>query len=166
MKYIKFLTLFAFLTLFMVSCSKDSETNGPSKNDETFGGPTLPTYEELVTPGNDVSPDWTYTPNVDSYQTMTIILQLPDYLIGQVSAEDKLTALAADGTVCGSAEVDSEDLSLYYLSVGAPTCESQEITIAYYCAKLHRIFKSSTPITFKSDETLGTYLNPYSPYMI
>ena len=157
MKYLKYLTLCVFLTLFMASCSKDSESNDSSPEDDIFRGPT---YDDLVKNGNDASPDWTYTPNVDSYQTMTVILRIPNCLYEFVSAEDKLTALAADSTVCGSAEADPDDVALYYLTIGEPACENKGVTIAFYCDMLHRIYKNVYPITFQSDEVLGSWLEP------
>ncbi|MCQ2293798.1 MAG: hypothetical protein MJZ54_07170 [Bacteroidaceae bacterium] len=148
------LLLLLLFALTLTGCNTDD----PAIEDPNVGD---------ITNGITKSPDWTYTPNAENYQTMTVILRLPDTLKAYADATDQLTALAADGKVCGYSEMEINDPdnmhSLYYLTIGAPACESKEVSIAYYSAKAHRIYRFADKITFAPDEIIGTYTSPFVP---
>lgn len=163
MKKLVFPLLFLF-ALTLTGCDKDD----PAIIDPNLGdNPTNPLGPGIDPNDPTKGPDWTYTPNEDDYQTMSVILRLPDALKTNATANDQLTALAADGTVCGYSEMETDDpdnkYALYYLTIGAPACKNQEVTIAYYTAKSHRIYWSTEKITFTPDEIIGTYATPYVP---
>ena len=158
------LLLLLLFALTLTGCDKDDPAIiNPNLGDD----PTVPLGPGIDPDDPTKGPDWTYTPNEDDYQTMSVILRLPDALKANATANDQLTALAADGTVCGYSEMETDDpdnkYALYYLTIGAPACESREVTIAYYTAKSHRIYRSAEKITFTPDEIIGTYGTPFVP---
>ncbi len=160
--------LLLLLLLFALTLLGGCNTDDPATDDPNLGDTPTEPFGPGIDPNDPTKePDWTYTPNEEDYQTMSVILRLPDNLKANAAANDQLTALAANGTVCGYSEQETEDpdnkYSLYYLTIGAPVCESREITIAYYSAKSHRIYLSTEKITFSPDEIIGTYGNPFVP---
>ena len=147
------------LLVFTLAACHDPEdpVTDRSATEESLG-------DHFLNPDNPAQgPDWTYTPNADDYRTMTITLRLPDNLAAGADSADRLTALAADYSVCGMAQTDADDSALYYLTVGAPRCESQSVVIAYYSARKHAIYVSADTYTFIPDENIGTYLTPLVP---
>ena len=154
------LLLLLLFALTLTGCDKDDPAIiNPNLGDD----PTVPLGPGIDPDDPTKGPDWTYTPNADDYRTMTITLRLPDNLAADADSADRLTALAADYSVCGMAQTDADDSALYYLTVGAPRCESQSVVIAYYSARKHAIYVSADTYTFIPDENIGTYLTPLVP---
>lgn len=115
-----------------------------------------PEYEQVE------APHWVYTPNQDTYQSMTIVCSIPAEEMDKLTAEDELAALAGDGTVLGVGHYVEK--GIYYLMVAEPTTEDWTVTIAYYQSANKRLFKAEKCITFSPDDVVGTYSQPYMPF--
>lgn len=108
------------------------------------------------------APLWEYTPNPDTYQTMSVVCAIPTAEMDKIAAEDELAALASDNTVLGVGHHVGN--GIYYLMVAEPLDEDWTVTIAYYQSANKRLFKAEGCITFSPDDVVGTYSQPYMPF--
>ena len=118
------LLLFAFLAW---SCSSDS-------ND-------APEAPQGIAIGNDQRPDWqSQAPNYDLFgQTMYVEILVQDTLKQYVSANDLMVAMI-DNEVRGVAlPLQVGDEMIFPIMVASDNAGDQ-VSLSYYCDKLHRIF--------------------------
>ncbi len=108
------------------------------------------------------APHWVYTPNPDTYQSMSIVCSLPAEELDKIAAEDELAALSGDNTVLGVGHHVGN--GIYYLMVAEPAGEDWTVTIAYYQSAGKRLFRAEKCITFSPDDVVGTYAQPYMPF--
>lgn len=127
----------AALALVAWGCSSGDEeetTKKPDLNEMNM--------RPALSAGTDERPAW-QTPNYDSYgQTMTVEVTLQDTLQGYASAADLMCA-TIDGEVRGVATPEQMDGTWRFSLIVASNGAGANVSLSYYCDRLHRIFTTS-----------------------
>lgn len=102
-----------------------------------------PPVAQTIAEGNDKRPDWqVQAPNYDLFeQTMTVDVVLQDTLQSYASVADLLCAKAGE-EVRGVALPKAVDGQWTYTITVASNAPGEDISLYYYCDKLHRIFST------------------------
>lgn len=110
-----------------------------SSDDDQPNPPVAQSLQE----GNDTRPDWlSQTPNYDLFeQTMTVDIVLQDTLQSYASATDLLCAKVGE-EVRGVTLPEEVNGQWEYSITVASNASGEDITLYYYCDKLHRIFST------------------------
>lgn len=120
----------AALALLAWGCSSDS--------DSTSTPPTPPSPKEIEA-GTDARPAWG-APNYNQFeQTMTVEVQLQDTLKPYATTND-LMAATVGGEVRGMATPIQVDDQWVFPIIVASNNGGENVSLSYYCDKLHRIF--------------------------
>ena len=116
---------------------------GCSSNHDDDDDLPNPPAVQTIAEGNDVRPDWqSQVPNYDLFeQTMTVDVVLQDTLQSYASAADLLCAKAGE-EVRGVASPEENNGQWMYSITVASNTPGEDISLYYYCDKLHRIFST------------------------
>ena len=116
---------------------------GCSSNHDDDDDLPNPPDVQTIAEGNDMRPDWqSQVPNYDLFeQTMTVDVVLQDTLQSYASAADLLCAKAGE-EVRGVALPEKVNGQWMYSITVASNAPGEDISLYYYCDKLHRIFST------------------------
>ena len=128
----------AALALVAWGCSSDDDEATEIKTPEKEVLNEQPTLSE----GTDARPAW-QTPDYDSYeQTMMVEVTLQDTLQSYASAADLMCA-SIGGEVRGVAKPEQVDGTWRFTLIVASNEAGADVSLSYYCDRLHRIFTTS-----------------------
>lgn len=133
----------------MVACGSDSQDD------------PVPPVTPLLEKGIDTQPNWVSQVNIDSYESMTITMQVPEDFMGHTSSNDLLCVQTSDGAEIVAVAKPLEDTSMYLVYVSAPK-NASKLIFKYYNDEVHHIYTSETSIDFVGEAMLGTWEQPYS----
>lgn len=117
-------------------------------NDDTQSD--MPKTETWTTIGNDVRPQWT-SPVYGNYETTMSVQVTPEDTLRKYFSSGDLVAAFIQNETRAVATPDSTLGVTYFPLVIAGTGESLDITLKYYCDKLHRIFTVENWKTFNAN---------------
>lgn len=148
MKKFNILIILAVLT-FVWGC-KDSDGDGGS-NANT----------QLLTPGTSVRPSWK-KPDYNQFENiMTIQFQLQEQFAQYVTDQDLMCAMIGGEVRALTTPQKTEGDTYFPLSIAARAGE-EDVTIAYYCDRLHRIYELEDYLKFDaSTSPTDAEGNPY-----
>jgi hypothetical protein len=132
MKMKKSILALAALAFLAWGCASDSDSTSEPQP------PTPPAPTEIEA-GTDVRPSWT-APNYNLFeQTMTVEVQLQERLLPYASANDLMTAIVGSEVRGISTPQQVNDQWVFPITV-ASNAAGEQLSLSYYCDKLHRIF--------------------------
>ena len=152
MKKFNILMILAVLTL--VWGCKDSDGDGGSNSS---------TSAQYLTPGTDARPSW-QKPDYNEFEnTMYIQFQLQEQFASYVTDQDLMCAMIGGEVRALTAPNESEGDTYFPLSIAANGGE-EDVTIAYYCDRLHRIYKPENYLYF--DTSMSPTDAEGNPYVL
>lgn len=133
------------MAMLAVSCSDDVE-------------------QDTDTPlSHDDAPHWTFTPNRDDYQSMTLIARLPDNLAATASDDDEMAVMAGDELVAVAQRSNRGGAVVYFALITAPSATApRTLRVCYYSAVQKHIFTDDSIGMFVADGMMGTITSPYT----
>lgn len=147
MMYRKIISMFMLAALAFVAGACGSDDDPENDNGNGNGEPNRP-VSEYLTPGNDQRPNWT-APDYSLYGgiTMAVQVQLGDTLTFFQSGNDLMCAQIDNEVRAVTPPLVTNDVTYYPLSI-AGDGTGQDVSLLYYCDRLHRIFTIKKWATF------------------
>lgn len=146
----KFNILVILAALMLVWGCKDSDSDDSDSS----------THSNLLTPGTDARPDWVAPDYSQFEKVMSIQFQLQEQFAPYVTDQDLMCAMIGGEVHALTAPQIEEGGTYFPLSIAANGGEDNVI-IAYYCDRLHRIYRLEDPIPYDASIPPTDNGNPY-----